>query len=94
VPEQGPRPYRMQLGQILAKVWADPAFKQRLLADPKSALREEGVQVPEGLDVRVHENTDRVLHIVLPQEPEAVELSDEDLEDISGGTGATAGVRG
>ena len=40
-------------------------------------LREEGVEIPPDLEVRVVENTDRVFHLVLPPKPNAAELTDE-----------------
>ncbi len=43
--------------RIVAKAWADEAFKQRLLADPKATLVAEGLTFPEGDEVRVVEPT-------------------------------------
>ncbi len=43
--------------RVVAKAWADKTFKQRLLADPKAVLQEEGISVPEGVEVRVVEET-------------------------------------
>jgi PKHD-type hydroxylase/SM-20-related protein len=53
----------------VARAWADDAFKRRLLAEPAAALRETGLDVPPGAYVRVVEDTDRVLHLTLPQKP-------------------------
>ncbi len=55
--------------QIISKAWQDPAFKQKLLSDPHSALAEAGVQVPAGTNIQVHENTPTTTHLVLPQAP-------------------------
>ena len=75
----------MKLQQIIAKAWADEEFKQRLLADATAVLREEGVDVPQGLQVRALENTDKVFHLVLPGRPVGVqELSDDQLDAASG----------
>jgi hypothetical protein len=68
---------------VVAKAWQDEAFKQRLLSDPQSVLQEHGVQVPAGQQVRVVENTDQVVHLVLPQRPR--ELSAEQLDAVAGG---------
>jgi hypothetical protein len=70
--------------KIIAKAWSDPAYKARLLADPRAALAEAGVSVPAGKAVRVVENTDRLVHLVLPQRPTG-ELSEADLDNAAGG---------
>ena len=69
--------------QIVAKAWADPAFKAKLLADPMTALKEAGHTVPEGLVVKTVENTDKQVYLVLPARP--TELSDAQLNAIAGG---------
>jgi hypothetical protein len=75
-----------QWSQIVAKAWTDAAFKKRLLADPAAALKESGVEVPRGLQVKVVENTDQVRHLVLPTKPSG-EISEADLEKVAGGRG-------
>jgi hypothetical protein len=75
-----------KMGQIMAKAWADDAFKQKLLANATATLREEGVDVPEGVEVRVVENTDKVSYAVLPLKPRAEELSDKALDRVAGGS--------
>jgi hypothetical protein len=77
------KPYQ----QIIAKCWADEAFKQRLMADPAGTLKQEGMDVPEGMAIHVVENTDQAFHLVIPTKP--TELSDEVLEGVNGGSGLT-----
>ena len=72
--------------QIVAKAWADPAFKAKLLADPMVALKEAGHIVPDGLIVKTVENTDKHVYLVLPARP--TELSDGQLDSMAGGTTA------
>lgn len=69
--------------QIIAKCWADDAFKQRLIADPAAVLRAEGMDLPEGMQIEVRENTDQQFYLVIPPPPS--ELSDEQLDAASGG---------
>ncbi len=76
-----------QWGQLVARAWRDPAFKQRLLADPAAVLREQGIAVPASQQVRVVENTDQVIHLVLPQKPR--DLSDDQLDAVAGGKCST-----
>ncbi len=78
--------YSDKIGQIIAKSWADDGFKQRLLKDPAAVLKEEGVHIPQGLDLRVVENTDSVFYLVLPKPPICSdELSDEEMGKAAAG---------
>ena len=72
-----------KMNQIIAKCWADEAFKKKLLADPAATLKAEGAEVPAGLTVKAVENTDQVFHLVIPAKP--TDLSDEDLDKVAGG---------
>jgi hypothetical protein len=69
---------------MVAKAWSDPAFKNRLLTDPKAALTAAGVSIPAGVTVKVVENTDKLVHLVLPTRPNS-ELTDEALDRVAGG---------
>jgi nitrile hydratase alpha subunit len=73
-----------KMGEIIAKCWADEGFKQRLLADANAALKAEGVEVPAGVNIKVVENSDKVINFVLPAKPRG-ELSDEELGAVAGG---------
>lgn len=72
----------------MARAWSDEAFKQRLLADPAAVLAEQGIAVPPGVEVRMHENTATVFHLTLPPAP-SDELSDEQLDGVAGGLDAS-----
>ncbi len=65
-------------GQVVARAWDDEDFRQRLLADPRAVLAEYGMDVPEGMEIKVVEDTPEVCHLVLPASP-AGELADEEL---------------
>jgi hypothetical protein len=69
--------------QIVARAWADPAFKNRLLSDPHTVLREHGMELPPGARVQIHENSDEDLHFILPASPSG-ELSEEELSPAMG----------
>jgi hypothetical protein len=71
----------------------DEAFRQRLLEDPKGAVEEElGTRLPEEVRVVTVEETQDTIYLVLPGTPiadaEGVELSDQQLESVAGGTTA------
>lgn len=74
-----------QWGQIVAKAWQDESFKQRLLANPAAVLSEQGLEAPAGVQLRVLENTDKIVHLTIPAKPNAAELSDAALDAVAGG---------
>ena len=75
------------LAQLFAACWKDEALKARLMSDPKAVLKEHGLDVPDGIDVKVVENTDDCVHITLPAPPAGdMDLSDEELSNAAGGT--------
>ena len=70
--------------QLIGKAEDDPAFRSRLMAEPRVVVEEEfGVEVPEGSEVRVHEDSRSVVHLVLPPEPK---LGMRELDSAAGGT--------
>ena len=74
------------LAQLFAACWKDEALKARFMSDPKAVLAEYDMPVPDGIDVKVVENADDCVHITLPAPPAASdELSDDDLDQASGG---------
>ena len=76
-----------KLAALFAACWKDETLRSRFMREPKVVLREHGMDVPEGLDVRVVENTDDQIHITMPARPEDVDsLSDADLSAAAGGT--------
>ncbi len=52
--------------RLVARAWANPAFKARLLSDPEAALGELGYTLPETTPkLAVVENTSNVHHLVV-----------------------------
>ena len=77
------------LAQLFAACWKDEALKARFMADPKAVLKEHGLDVPDGIDVKVVENADDCVHITLPAPPAGDnDLSDDELSDAAGGAAA------
>ena len=83
---------RNQLADLFAACWKDEALKQRFMADPKAVLAEYGMDVPDGMDVNVVENTDTTVHITMPAPPMpaspsgGMDLSDDELSNAAGGS--------
>jgi hypothetical protein len=79
--------WNKQWTKLIARAWADEAFKRRLLASPAAVLQECGLAVPPGVQVKVVENSDQVLHLMLPPRPVG-ELTEEELEQVAAGLGS------
>ncbi|MFF2886563.1 NHLP leader peptide family RiPP precursor [Paenibacillus sp. NPDC057967] len=57
--------------QVIEKAWADSAFRLHLLTDPKAAiLKEFGIDIPAEFNLKVLEETDDTLYLVLPKKPD------------------------
>ena len=77
---------RNQLAELFAACWKDETLKQRFMSDPKAVLAEYGMDVPDGMDVNIVENTDNTVHITMPAPPSGHgDLSDEELSNAAGG---------
>lgn len=84
------------LKTVIHKAWDDDDFRASLVANPRAALKGEGLDLPEDIDLEVTDQTDAdTVHLVIPNEEqfraeaskklEDMELSDEELEIVSGG---------
>ena len=76
-----------QFKQMLERSATDQDFRAQLLENPRAALTEHyGKDVPESFNVVFVENqADATIVLPDPVDPEA-ELSEEELEAVSGGT--------
>lgn len=63
---------------VVERAWADGAYKARLLEDSTAVLREAGIRIPDGITVKVVENTENLVHVIMPPRPpeQAAEESD------------------
>jgi nitrile hydratase len=55
----------MNGAKVVARAWADPEYKQRLLADGSAAIAELGFGGPEGEHMVVVENTSIVHNVIV-----------------------------
>jgi hypothetical protein len=83
--------------QVIARAVQDPAFRARLLADPRAVVSEMGLSVPPEVQIQAVEETAGQYYLVLPAlertgRHAGAALSDVELEHIAGGavTGSTA----
>ncbi len=80
------RPDRVETeAKINARAWKDPDFKRQLISDPRTALKELGMDhLPQSLKIRVIEEDKNHWTVVLRVPPENYdELSAEDLVKVS-----------
>ena len=80
--------------RIIGQAMSDANFRKKLLADPVQTLRGAGVEVPDGVSVRVVEDTPTLVHVVLPAPVGESEISDGDLDMVSAGCGTSHGTGG
>lgn len=74
--------HQSKLGNIIAKAWADPMFKERLVDEPKTVLAEEGIETPDDMSIKVVENTANKLFLTLPINPIQNIIAAEDIVNI------------
>jgi len=56
---------RTLLALVTARAWKDQWYRRRLVEDPASVLREEGVEIPEDTTVSVLEDTAQLRHVAV-----------------------------
>ncbi|GAA4775482.1 nitrile hydratase subunit alpha [Actinomycetospora chlora] len=53
--------------------YKDPAYRARVVREPRAVLREMGCEVPEGKKIEVWDSSSEVRYLVLPQQPAGTE---------------------
>ncbi|NLT20142.1 MAG: NHLP leader peptide family natural product precursor [Syntrophomonadaceae bacterium] len=83
----------LELNQLIAdKARENDDFRLALINDAKTAIKKEfAVEFPEDTKVEVHVESTKVLHLIIPA-GNADELTDDQLEDVAGGTALQPGV--
>ncbi len=54
------------------------AYRSRVVREPRAVLAEFGTEIPDGVEVRVHDSTAELRYMVLPLRPEGTGDMDED----------------
>ncbi len=70
--------------KLVAESSEDQNLRQRLLEEPASVLRENGVEVPEGATIKTLEKDDRTIALTVTTNADG-DLSEEELESVAGG---------
>jgi hypothetical protein len=56
--------------QLIRRAWEDKQFADLLRTDPRAAIAmETGVELPDNVDIHVHQEDDKTLHLVVPRNP-------------------------
>jgi hypothetical protein len=50
------------ISQIISEAWSDEAFKERLLKDAMGVVKEVGLELPQGVEIRAVADPDERLH--------------------------------
>lgn len=63
--------------------YKDPAYRSRIVREPRTLLSEMGLEVPVDTRIRVWDSSAEIRYLVLPQRPEKTEsLGEEDLTGL------------
>jgi Nitrile hydratase, alpha chain len=79
--------------RAIARAMKERSFRTRLLTNPTATLKEAGVDVPDGLAVKIVENTANQVYMVLPDSGDD-QLSDVELERVAAGMYQPCSERG
>src|SRR5215213_5932564 len=63
--------------------YKDPAYRARVVKEPRAVLAEWGTQLGPDVEVRVHDSSSEVRYLVLPERPPGTEsMSEEELAGL------------
>lgn len=63
--------------------YKEPAYRSRIVKEPREVLREFGLDLPDTTEIRVWDSSAEMRYLVLPQRPEGTEgMSEEELASI------------
>ncbi len=86
---QNPMELRKKLElKLIERAWKDEEFKKELAGSPGEVIeRELGIKLPEGINVKVLEETVQDVYLVLPKNPakSAELLNDVEHDKVTGG---------
>ena len=63
--------------------YKDPAYRSRVVKEPRAVLAEWGTDLPDDVEVRVYDSSSEVRYLVLPERPAGTEsMSEEELAEL------------
>jgi len=57
--------------------YKDPAYRSRVVREPRAVLREMGLELPDEVEIRVWDSSAEIRYLVLPERPAGSEELDE-----------------
>ena len=81
--------YESALADAANECAAAPELRTELDADPRAFFTARGVNVPDGVAVRVADDTADTVHLIMPPDPNDA-VSDDTLTQVTGGAGVEA----
>ncbi|WNZ43916.1 NHLP leader peptide family RiPP precursor [Leptolyngbya boryana CZ1] len=80
--------------QLISQAMQDAGFRDRLLTNPKTVLAEQGLNIPDTVQIQVMQETTTQFYLVLPASestppPDGSAISEQELEAIAGGVDTT-----
>jgi hypothetical protein len=85
---------QLKWSELAKRARTDEQLKQQLLSDPAPLLRKEGIEIPEGAQVRVEEDNSHLYCIFATPRAAAAaagaELTANDLSSVTGGGAVVA----
>lgn len=89
--QQGWQEVGTQVSKLIARAWLDNSFKRQLTANPARVLANAGITIPEGVEVRIDEQSARWSMVpsedmtgavwTIPLPPKPASVTDEQLTD-------------
>jgi hypothetical protein len=76
------------LDAVTAKALDDDEYKRKLLANPVEVLRDEGLKIDDDIEIKIVENTEDTIYLVLPsKQVDEIDLEEVDITIIAFHTG-------
>ena len=69
------------------KWYKDPAYRSRIVREPRTVLREMGLSLDPDIDIKVWDSSAEIRYMVLPQPPESIankldDMSEDELAEL------------
>ena len=78
------------LDAVTAKALGSEEYKRKLRRNPVKVLRDEGLEIPDGVKVVIRQNTANTIYLVLPDQIiETIDFDEVDITVIACHTGGT-----
>lgn len=73
---------------LMTEIQSNSRLKERILKEPIKVLQEHNIPIGNHMKVKIYQNTEKMMYFVIPRiVHEGEELSDVDLQSITGGAG-------